>query len=215
MSSRSARAAGATAVALALAAAAPALRFESVFAAAGEPPLLHYHAAYLAGGTTHFVEVWRDGDKRLKRVTDGRITMIATHKPGDPEFRLTVIDPVKRVITTIDRTNLYRLGNFTDWFDLGHGLRHPKSSYGLVAGAPPRSSAAPISACRWFDLSAATRTTHVCWSRNIKLPLVIVSADGILVWRITAVERVVPADTFRIADHGFVRVDANRDLDHD
>ncbi len=193
----------------------PPLRFETVFAAAGEPPLLHYRATYLAGGATHFVEVWRDGDKRLKRVTDGRVTTIAVHAPGDPEFRLTVIDPARRVITTIDRTNLYRLGNFTDWFDLGHGLRHPKGRYRLAAAAAPSSGPAPVAACAWYDLTATMRTTHVCWSRILRLPLAIVGADGVPVWRITAVDRDVPAGTFRIVDHGFVHVDANRDLDRD
>lgn len=199
--------------AAASAAATPPLRFETVFAAAGEPPRLHFRAAYAAGGGAHTLEVWRDGDRRVKRVTDGRVTTLAAHDPGSAEFGLTIVDPGKRTITTIDRTNLYRLGNFTDWFDLTHGLRHPKGGYTLVAAAAPAGAPAPVAACRWYDLTAAARTTHVCWSAASRLPLVIAAPGA--TWRVTAIDRDVPASTFAVPGHGFVRVDANRDLDRD
>ncbi len=181
---------------------------------AGEPASLHYRAVYLAAGAPHQLEVWRDGDRRLRRVTDRRTTTLISHVPGNAEFGMTVVDPVKRVVTTINRTNLYRLGNFTDWFDLGHGLRHPKGTYRLLAAAAPKQGSPAIAACGWYDLVASARTTSVCWSRDLRLPLVIV-AGGKTVWRIASVDRVVPGDVFSVPSRGFVRVDANRDLDKD
>ena len=202
-------------IAVALTAAAAPLRFETVFATDGEPATLHFRATFASRGGSHLVEVWRDHDLRLKRLTDAGLVTYVVHSPGDPEFRMTMVDPAKHVVTTIDRTNLYRLGNFTDWFDLGHGLRHPKGPYQLAVGRAPRAGPPPVAACTWFDLTAAGRTSHICWSRDSRLPLVIAAADGAPVWRVTTIDRVVPADAFRIADHGYVRVDANRDLDRD
>lgn len=207
---------GLAALAFVAGTAAADLRFDTAFAAAGEPASLHFRADYITGGATHTLEVWRDHDRRVKRVTDGRMTTVAVHAPGDAEFNLTVIDPARRVITTIDRTNLYRLGNFTDWFDLTHGLRHPRGVYRLAAGSAPRGAPAAIARCAWFDLTSGTATTHVCWSGDDRLPLLIAAGDGPIVWRVTAVDRApLAADVFKIADRGFVRVNANRDIDHD
>lgn len=200
----------------AVAAAAPLPRFDAVFATAGESSTIHYQATYLAGAVPHTLEVWRDHDRRVKRVTDGTIMTVATHTPGDPEFSMTVVDPVKRVITTIDRTNLYRLGNFTDWFDLTHGLRHPRGGYGLAAGSALSGTPAASGRCAWYDLTAGAATTHICWSAAERLPLVIVAGDGRVVWRIVKIDHApLAADVFRIADRGFVHVDTNRDLDRD
>ena len=128
-----------------LAAAGPAgaksLRFQDVFRDRGEPASLHYSVAYRSGGAVHRMEVWRDGDRRLRRNTDQAITTFAFHQPGEAGYQLSILDRQKRVHTRIDRTNLYRIGEFTDWFDLAHGLRHPRGDYapgqnGLRRGHP-------------------------------------------------------------------------------
>ena len=197
-------------------AAGTALRFETVFATAGEPRTIGFTATYVVRGTPHVVQVWRDGGVRLKRVTDGGVTTLVVRKTDDPEFRMTVVDPKKHTVTTIDRTNLYRLGNFVDWFDLAHGLRHPHGAYTLASGAVPHGVAPSIGRCTWYDLTNGPATTHVCWSTNDRLPLTIAGASGTVVWRVTAIDRrPLAADTFRVADTGFVHVDANRDIDRD
>lgn len=195
---------------------ASAMRFEQAFATAGEPAQIHYRVTYEARGGRHDLEVWRAGDRRLKRVTDGAVATYAEHAPAAPGYRLTVVDFRRRMVTRIDRTSLYRLGSFTDWFDLGHGLRHPMGAYRLTPAAAPRAAPSLLGACRWYDLAQQGRVTRICWDPAHRLPLLIVAADGRPVWRVTAIDTTpLATQTFAIRDRGFIHNDANRDLESD
>ena len=195
---------------------AAALDFDHVFSTRGEPAATHFEATYLAGGAEHHVEVWRDGERRIRRRTDDKAESFALRTPGSPDYRLSVLDLGKKIRTDIDRDNLYRIGQFTDWFDLGHGLRHPKGDYRLVPAATPHEAARAIGACEWVALVQGTQTTHVCWSALAKLPLLIQAADGRTVWRVTRVDhKPIPDKVFVIHDEGFIRNDANADIERD
>lgn len=197
-------------------------RFDTVFAVAGEPAALHYRADYGGAGRRHVVEVWRDRDRRLKRVTDAAVETYVVHR-SDGDFNMLVVDHRKRIVTEVGRTSLYRLGNFTDWFDLAHGLRHPKETYRLVAVASGNASTAelaaaskPVDRCQFYDLIEATRTTRVCWSARDRLPLLMLTSSGAVIWRVTAIDRTPLANTvFRVPDKGYVRINANRDAERD
>lgn len=190
--------------------------FDRVFSTRGEPPATHFQATYLAGGLEHHVEVWRDGDRRIRRRTDDKAESFAIRTPGSPDYRLSVLDLGRKIRTDIDRANLYRIGQFTDWFDLGHGLRHPKGDYRLVPAATPHGPAHAIGACEWVALVQGAQTTHVCWSATAKLPLLIQAADGRIVWRVTSVDhKAIAEQVFVIHDAGFVRNDANADIERD
>jgi len=208
------------ALATAPALAAPAPRagsFDATFAATGEPASLHYQVLYASNGALHRLDVWRDGDRRIKRVTDGAIATYATQKPGEVGYTLKVLDLKRRISTVIDRTNLYRIGQFTDWYDLGHGLRHPKGAYRLVPSRTAPSGMPRIGrACRWYDLIEGPRTTHICWDDTVKLPLLIAPDRGPPVWRVRAINQgKIPPATFNADDRGFIRNDANRDIEAD
>lgn len=191
------------------------LTFEVAFATRGEPAALHYVAAYTSGGAVHRVEVWRDGDRRVRRCTDDAVETYGSHAPGEAEFRLSVLDLRRRIHTQVDRSGLYHLGRFTDWFDLTHALRHPQGAYRLTRAAVPRGAPAALDRCDWYALTQGDRTTHVCWSRRDRVPLLIV-ADGAAVWRITSLNRgPIPAGTFDVRDQGFVRNDAGADIEQD
>jgi len=196
------------------AAAAP-LRFEAVFRAAGEPASLHYRATFRSGGGAHRLEVWRDGDRRIKRVTDGAVETYVMHRPGDDNFQMQALDLRKRINTHIDRTTMYRMGNFTDWFDLGHGVRMPKGVYQLTQTAAPAVATKPLADCDWYTLTQGARRTQLCWDPSNRLPLLIVSG-GLTIWQITAIDRTAfKPSVFEINDKGFVRVDAVRDTERD
>jgi hypothetical protein len=195
---------------------AATLDFDHVFSTRGEPAATHFEATYLAGGAEHHVEVWRDGERRIRRRTDDKAESFALRTPGSPDYRLSVLDLGKKIRTDIDRDNLYRIGQFTDWFDLGHGLRHPKGGYRLVPAASPHEAARAIGACEWVALVQGTQTTHLCWSTTAKLPLLIQAADGRTVWRVTHVDhKTIPDKVFAIQDAGFIRNDANADIERD
>jgi hypothetical protein len=190
--------------------------FDHVFSTRGEPAATHFQATYLAGAAEHHVEVWRDGERRIRRRTDDKAESFATRKAGGPDYRLAVLDLDRKIRTDIDRDNLYRIGQFTDWFDLGHGLRHPKGDYRLVPAATPHGAGHPIGACTWVALVQGQQTTHVCWSALAKLPLLIQAADGRTVWRVTHVDhKTIPDKVFAIHDEGFIRNDANADIERD
>lgn len=195
-------------------AAAPApLAFDRVFAAEGEPAALHYRVAYRSGGAVHHMELWRDGDRRIARVTDGMVRSYASHKPGDPDYRLTMLDARRHIRTDVERTNLYRIGSFVDWYDLAHGLRHPAGRYTLTALDKGPATPAPAAPCRWYSLAEGGRQTQVCWSTADRIPMLIVAGGRTLVWRVLAVDTAKPAPArFAINDKGYVRVDANEDM---
>jgi hypothetical protein len=203
-----------------LAASAPgataSLDFNRVFAAKGEPRNLSYAVAYRSGGVVHRLQIWRQGDRRIVRTTDDVLTSFATRDRDAAGYELTLLDSRRRIRTDIDRTALYRIGSFTDWYDLGHGLRHPKGRYQLTAlKAPPTGALQPIAACRWYALTQERSTAAICWSEASRLPLVI-AAQGRTVWRVLSVaQSAIPAERFVIHDRGYVRNDANRDIDHD
>lgn len=189
--------------------------FANVFSMKGEPTALHYDAVFEAKDGEHRLEVWRDRDRRLKRRTDESVETYVFRKPSDPEFRMSILDRKKRIHTVIDRTNLYRIGNFTDWFDLAHGLRHPKGEYKLAKAAAPDGAPKAVQACQWYDLTQDKQTSHVCWSLRSRIPLLILSG-GRLVWRVTAVnQKQIPTGTFEINDEGYVRNNANQDIEMD
>jgi len=192
------------------------LKFEQVFSVQGEPGTLHYQVDFAANGAEHRLEVWRDGDRRVKRRTDEAIETYAFHKPGDPEFHMSILDLKKRIHTQVDRTNLYRIGSLTDWFDLAHGLKHPFGEYQIAKAKEPSDAPKTIEACQWYDLTQGTGTTHICWSAQSHVPLTIQMPDGKVVWRVVALDRKpIASKLFEIHDEGFIRNDANKDIDSD
>ena len=199
--------------------AATPLAFETIFTAQGEPPALHYKASFAgADGQQHTLQVWRDGQTRLRRSTDDRVDAYVLRAAPDADaYQMTVVDYARRITTRINRDNLLRLGNASDWFDLAHGLRRPAGPYQLSASQRPAQAPAPIAACRWYALREGASAHRICWSESDRLPLVIWSEQkGAAVWRVTEVARQpIAGDVFRPRDEGFVRNDADEDIDKD
>ena len=192
------------------------LPFEHVFSDRGEPPTLHYRARYGQPGALHVLEVWRDGGRRLVRRTDDAIETHVARPTGGPGFQMVVLDLRRKLETRITRDELYRIGNFTDWFDLAHGLRHPKAAYMLSAGRAPASAPPPLSSCQWYTLVQGPRSTPLCWSLGLRLPMLMLDDAGRVLWQVTAVDRKpLPPEVFEIRDQGFVRNDAGQDISTD
>lgn len=210
--------------ALALLAAAPSgaaarapgsLYFDTVFSAKGEPPFLQYGVMFVSHGAVHRMGVWRDHDRLLKRDTDGAITTFAVHTPGDPAYQMVALDRHRRISTKISRESLYRIGSFTDWYDLTHGLRHPKSAYTLTTGTAPAAMPRVPAPCAWYDLAEAGRVTQICWDATARVPELIVSG-GHLVWRVVSIDRKpIAASVFVVDDQGYVHDNADHDIEAD
>lgn len=192
------------------------LKFDEAFATKGEPASLHFLADYQSNGTEHHLEVWRQGEQRLKRLTDNNIEVYATRTRSDSEYQMSVLDLKKRIHTRIDRSSLNRIGNFTDWFDLSHGLKHPLVKNTVAKAAVPKEAAQAIMVCQWYDLTTESNTNHICWSKENRLPLLIQNQDGKVVWRITRMDKKpISNSVFEIHDENFVLNDANQDIQGD
>ena len=192
--------------------------FEATFAVKGEPAALYYTVAFVGADGPHTLQVWRDGQARLRRRTDDLTDTYVLRASSDPHgYQMIVVDYRKRITTRINRDSLVRLGHFSDWFDLAHGLRHPAGPYQLTASQRPEKAPAPIGPCAWYELRQADSAYRVCWSARDRLPLVIWSElKGAAVWRVTAVERKpIADDIFQLHDTGFVHNDADEDIDND
>lgn len=201
---------------LSLAAHAKDLSFDHVFNDKGEPNSLHYQGVYINQSGEHQLEVWRDGPRRLKRRTDDSIETYAKRGSNDAEYQMWVLDLKKKINTRIDRTNLYRIGNFTDWFDLAHGLRHPKGQYQLVSAPTPSNVPKAVDVCQWYGLTQQDHTSHICWSDRYRVPLQILAQDGQMIWNVKKIDRLaLSPQIFVIHDEGFVRNDANQDIEPD
>jgi hypothetical protein len=191
--------------------------FEDAFAVNSEPAAIYYKVSFAGRDGNHTLQVWRDGQSKLRRRTDDAIDTYVLRAASDPgEYQMVVVDYKKRITTRISRNNLIRLGHFSDWFDLAHGLRHPVGPYKLSVSQAPAGAPAPVEKCRWYDLRQGEAIDSICWSDRDRLPLVIWSREKGALWRVAEVVRgPLPGDTFALHDAGFVRNDANDDINND
>lgn len=197
-------------------ASASSLKFDTIFTGKQEPAWLHARVAFVSAGQDHRLELWRDHDRVIKRATDNAIVTFAAREKSGAGYQMAILDLKKRIRTDIGRTNLYRIGSFTDWFDLGHGLRHPLGTYQLKLATGPTPAVKPARACTWYSLTQQGHSSLICWSAADHFPMAIVAPDKKLVWRVQSLEtRAIAASTFVIRDKGFIRNNANRDIEGD
>jgi hypothetical protein len=192
-------------------AAAEGAGFDTVFSANGEPAWLHYRADYSDMHGAHRIEVWRDHEARIRRVTDERIDMLASRV--DDEVRFVVTDRERRVRTVVDRSKLMRVGLFLDWFAQGHALARPLGGYSLirVGDGEPADGRTCV---RWrLAPAAGTAASDICWSDELKLPLLIRDGSGRVQWRVTAIDTASIADeVFATPADGAADIDMNAEL---
>ncbi|MDQ2735427.1 MAG: hypothetical protein M3Y55_10655 [Pseudomonadota bacterium] len=187
-----------------------------MFGDRGEPSALHFRARYFTAGASHSLEVWRDGERRLVRRTDDAIETHVARQPGVPAYQMVVLDLRRRIETRIARDDLYRIGQFTDWYDLAHGLRHPKAAYHITAAVPTPHAPRPFGPCDWYALEQGGHVTQVCWSAHERLPMLMLGDGGRLLWQLAEVDQKrAPAAVFEVRDLGFVRNDATQDITGD
>ncbi len=195
------------------------LKFDQVFSTNNEPKNIYYQANFAANDTqNHRLEVWREGQLHLRRKTDNAIdTYVIREAKNLSAYQMIIVDYQRRVTTKINRNNLIHLGNFSDWFDMAHGLRHPKGDYQLNVSNQPNQALKPYAACQWYALKQANITHHICWSKNDHIPLLIWDDQkSKVLWQVTSLNhKPIAKDTFKLHDAGFVRNDANDDIEND
>jgi hypothetical protein len=173
---------------------------------------IYFQARYVdANGAEHRQEVWRDGSRRLRRVTDDRLDL-TVERDTDGEYQYRLADRERHIIILADRTSLYRAGIFSDWKGLAYGLSEPRSPYEITASsdASERSGVAP---CAWTTIKTGSQpASRICWSSEWGLPLSIQTRRGgewVRQFAITELRVFEPADAvFQIDPAGYVEMDA-------
>jgi hypothetical protein len=175
---------------------------------------IYFEARYIdASGIEHRQEVWREGARRLRRMTDGRLDL-KVERGTDGEYQYRLADRDRHIMILADRTSLYRVGIFSDWEGLAHGLSEPRGRYELTTsdGALERIGIAP---CVWTMMTMKTdsqSTSRICWSSDWGVPISIQikrGNDWVTQFEITEVRTFEPADaTFQIDGIGYVEIDA-------
>lgn len=123
---------------------------------------LHYRAHYFdTAGTRHELEVWRDKDRRLRRDSDGILSIFVDHR-GDGDDAFEVVDRRRQVRMQVGKNQLHRLGLFSDWASLASGISEPRRAYSLK-----RVRGAAIKGCVWYQLDRQ----RLCISRKLGVPL--------------------------------------------
>ena len=73
----------------------------------------------------------------------------------------------------------------------------------LAKGQAPVGVAKTVETCHWHDLTQNNCTTHICWSKENSLPVVIAARGGGVLWRLKGVDtKPIPASTFKVQDAG-------------
>jgi hypothetical protein len=175
---------------------------------------VYFAARYFdSTGTEHRQDVWREGSRRLRRTTDGKLDLlIERDSAGEYQYRLA--DRTRGMIILADRTSLYRAGIFADWKSAAHALREPGGAYRVVAEGGPSAQVA-VGPCSWSELMLGTAlapSSRVCWSQEWGLPFAIQSdSEGVWTTRFSVVEVRIfdPSDAvFALDSAGLVEVDA-------
>ena len=156
----------------------PASRWEQAFPVAHPDAAVHFTAEYRdTANALHRLEVWRVGTRYLHRRTDERVDLYAVPKverAGELAYRL--VDHTRKAVFDVDRTNLHRIGVFSNWAAQAYVLERPASRYTITPVSAPAHSQAQD--CRWQQIRAEgdAAGSTVCWSRRWGLPLVIRTA---------------------------------------
>ena len=193
----------------ATAAARPPSRWDALFSADGAPPV-HARVRYRdAAGAEHRLELWRT-PTALRRDTDGALSLVVERRPGgDDQYH--VIQRAAGRAYDVSRDQLYRIGSFPEWTQLATLLARPRADVRVVPLARTSVESTP-GRCRWYQAGSE----QICWSADLRLPLVVEREHDGVVTRLVTVDdvrvgRIAPA--VFTADASVTRVDVDHDLD--
>jgi len=113
--------------------------WESSFpAAAVRERNVYFAARYVdTAGREHRQEVWREGSRRLRRITDGKLDLLI-EKDSSDEYQYRLADRTQSILILTDRASLYRAGIFFDWSGVAHALSEPHGPYRILAQSSSR-----------------------------------------------------------------------------
>jgi len=186
--------------------------WQRTFAAKRAPKNVFFRATYEEpSGRSHELRAWRDGGERLRRDTDGKMSLYV-RRGAAGELAFDLVDRVQNMKVQVSRTNLYRVGVFADWSALATNLSEPRGARYELAATDKVETRKAGGECRWITLRAA-ESQEICWSEAWGVPLAIRQA-GRETFRVEEISSKVDASVFTLPEGLFV-VDANEDMGGD
>jgi hypothetical protein len=187
------------------------LSWQAAFPVSEAPSQVYFQARYIdARGVPHKLQVWRDGSQLLRRSDNALDIEVSHDATGAAHYR--VFDYRRGIVTQVARSNLYRIGVFSDDFSLAHVLTRPRGALALTMG---QAQILPMGACNWIQISPAQgAASEACWSAQWGVPLEIRQA-GRPVFQIEQLARSAPAPFMQKQQRDWITVDANQDIDPD
>lgn len=195
-------------------------QWDRVFATRHAPANVYFKATYLdRRGNPHQQEVWRQGSQRLRRKTDTRLDLYVD-KAQDGDYRYQLVDHTRQMLIHVNRTNLYRIGVFSDWAGLAHVVKAPQATYRLTRLERGVEKTANGS-CSWVGLESdapAKSVNEICWSEKWGLPLLIRAQNRGGQWvnqfTMQDIHTFTPkAGIFKVSRKGLMEIDANEEID--
>ena len=196
------------------------LDWGKTFHLAESPENQHFVGQWVDGkNQVHRIEVWRIGERLLRRDTDERMSIFAKQTRSaaveSPAVRYDVVDHGRKLFYEVDRANLNRLGIFYEWNQLAHEISPPRGQYTL-SKAEVEDSVIAGNSCVWYELTQASTWARLCWSAKLSLPFAEKSRMGDGAWKddwtIQSVDENVRAQDVTFTQGDYVRFDANEEL---
>jgi hypothetical protein len=190
--------------------------WERAFPATRVTRSLHMRATYRdAAAAEHSLELWRDGNARIRRDTDARMTVIVQRDATD-ELDFRVFDRSAHVALRVTRSNLARIGQFSSWENLSRVIGRPETPFQLEPAATVRL--AQVGTCRTWILKRDGLPEHeICWSTRWSVPLRIRervgSGNSVETFSVLTIDAVAAASAFEFSAAEYVPVDANEEID--
>jgi len=150
------------------------LTWEKTFGPAGTKSDLHLEARTEdpAGGT-HALELWREGDRRLRRRTDGLLEVWLEDQgaAGAPAYAVTVVDRRSRTVRRVPVERAAKLGPAFTWWPLAHLLPLPGPRYTLRKLPEPAKRVGGARCEGYLFIPDGQPEQRICWSREYAVAL--------------------------------------------
>ena len=178
----------------------PGMSWAQAFAAAAAPADVHFKASYRGSdGAPHVLESWRVGTALLHRRTDQDLDLFVSADPASVgHYHYRLVDHRRKAVIDVGRTNLFRIGVFTDWDGLAHAITAPRGAVQIEALGQDVGPGGQPCEWRWVQPGGshgkAEAGSDICWSPAWGLPLRIRdhAAAG------TSADTPAPADSFQV-----------------
>jgi hypothetical protein len=200
------------------------LSWDEAFPVASAAKDVHVDAHFQGSdGLTHRLQLWRSGTSFLHRRTDETLDLYVGRVGTATDYAYRLIDHQRRIAMDVRRTQLYRIGVFSDWFGLAHVVDRPKTQFTVRALSVSPQENRPD--CTWRLLVRGakgkgfepTDESRICWSPVWGVPLAIRAKNSKGVWieqlAVDHVEASSVSATLPSAPEGYAIFNAGNEID--